>query len=1265
MTNQLRPFSLLVAIALVITLVLAALPAYIALAACPAGVTLNLTLLNDPHLLVDSNNPAAGPRVTAAYAKITNTGAAAASDVYMYVGNGITPGTFTTGSDGQKLSMLGSVADATRFIGNLAPGESKTVYWMLKYPLTYGQTYPMTIWGSNAAGCFVQGSHTFTTQSSISASADKILGTVTLNPADGQVHVGNILTVTVTGFNFGTIGSNGDAWLQPVGNLDFNPDQFRLIKTETCIHSIAGVCGYGSMPVYDRSYFPGIRTCYNFNAADYVKYYFVAISEGTTTAKLYQEAASGAQEKYSIDYGTPGATVTFTAHCGGVTLWKSVNPQTATANTTLTWTITYRNDSGLPIGDPGTGNGLTVREDAIPANTTYVAGSAACSGSCIIYYSTDNGVTWTTTEPAPTSVTRIKWFISQVIPAGSSGTVGFQSKVNSDVMGAPLICNSASAGVGDCPFAPTDTVCANGGVDLDLVKVTSDHSPCEGSQITYTVTVSNPSTTGATGVQVTDLLPSGLTYISSSTSHGTYSSGTGLWNVGNLAGSSSATLTITAMVNAGTGDTTIVNWASITHADQTDPVVSNNVDHDGITVHAPPAAYAASNSPVCVTDTIQLYGGPSGMNYAWTGPSFSSNLQNPTRPNATLAMTGSYTLTVTSPDGCSDTVSTYVTVQTCATPPATPANFSPSPATCVGLPVTLTASIFSDPGSGEHQDAAQWQIRASTGDYSDPVFDSGPDTVNLNSITIPAGILSDSSSYCWHVRYQDNLGAWSEYSSETCFYTKPVALAYSNTPVCVGDTIQLYGGPSGMNYSWTGPLGFSSDRQRATIPYATVGMTGTYSLTVTDANGCSDITSTYVTIQSCASPPNTPSNQSPASATCVDLPVTLAGSAFSDPGSGEHQDAAQWQIRAGGGGYSDPIFDSGRDTVNLDSITIAAGVLSDASSYFWHVRYQDNLGAWSEYSSETFFFTKPIASASSNSPVCAGQTIQLYGGPGGMVYSWTGPNGFSSGLQNPTIPNATASNAGTYNLMVMGENGCSDTVSTAVTVQPCATPPNRPNNISPSTGACVGLPVTLTASAFSDPGSGEYQTAAHWQIRADTGDYSNPVFDSVTGPLTSLAIPLGILSQASGYYWHVRYQGNLGAWSEYSAETFFCTYPVAGASSAAHPYVGGVIRLYGAPDGMAFYSWIGPNGFSSGLQNPVIPNVTPAMAGTYTLTVTSDYGCTDVVSMDLEVDPYGPYGPVGWETRPIDKVHVLLPWIALLAAIVGGVTLLVLRRRRV
>jgi hypothetical protein len=58
-------------------------------------------------------------------------------------------------------------------------------------------------------------------------------------------------------------------------------------------------------------------------------------------------------------------------------------------------------------------------------------------------------------------------------------------------------------------------------------------------------------------------------------------------------------------------------------------------------------------------------------------------------------------------------------------------------------------------------------------------------------------------------------------------------------------------------------------------------------------------------------------------------------------------------------------------------------------------------------------------------------------------------------------------------------------------------------------------------------------------------------------------------------------------------------------------------------------------------------------------------GDDDGVANGVIVDQGGPgSGAVGWETYPISKVRVFLPWIALLAAIVAGVSLLVLRRRR-
>ena len=105
-------------------------------------------------------------------------------------------------------------------------------------------------------------------------------------------------------------------------------------------------------------------------------------------------------------------------------------------------------------------------------------------------------------------------------------------------------------------------------IDLELEKTVDAATPVVGSQVTYTVLVRNAAgNSTATGVEVTDSLPTGTTYVSSTASQGGYNSLTGVWTVGTLAGGSSATLDITATV-----DTlgTKINTAEATKADQPD-----------------------------------------------------------------------------------------------------------------------------------------------------------------------------------------------------------------------------------------------------------------------------------------------------------------------------------------------------------------------------------------------------------------------------------------------------------------------------------------------------------------------------------------------------------------------------------------------------------------------------------------------------------------------------------------------------------------------
>lgn len=108
-------------------------------------------------------------------------------------------------------------------------------------------------------------------------------------------------------------------------------------------------------------------------------------------------------------------------------------------------------------------------------------------------------------------------------------------------------------------------------------------------------------------------------------------------------------------------------------------------------------------------------------------------------------------------------------------PPATPTNQAPAN-NAVGVSVTpqLRSSAFADPDSGDTAGASHWQISSKAGDYSSPVFDSGPDAANLTSITVEAGKLAYDTVYFWRVRHRDNHGAWSAFSSETTFKTTQI-----------------------------------------------------------------------------------------------------------------------------------------------------------------------------------------------------------------------------------------------------------------------------------------------------------------------------------------------------------------------------------------------------------------------------------------------------------------------------------------------------------
>ncbi|MBP6643683.1 MAG: hypothetical protein KA186_11375 [Flavobacteriales bacterium] len=130
---------------------------------------------------------------------------------------------------------------------------------------------------------------------------------------------------------------------------------------------------------------------------------------------------------------------------------------------------------------------------------------------------------------------------------------------------------------------------------------------------------------------------------------------------------------------------------------------------------------------------------------------------------------------------------------------------------------------------------------------------------------------------------------------------------------------------------------------------------------------------------------------------------------------------------------------------------------------------------------------------SSNSPVCAGNTLSLTAEAiAGASFSWTGPNGFASNMPAVTIPGASAVNAGTYTVVAMF-NGCAGPPAT-VNVQVVAAPAISVTPSSPS--VCPDSVVSFTAS-----GAGNYQ----W-YQGSTLVGAGPTFSTVASATTSYTV---------------------------------------------------------------------------------------------------------------------------------------------------------------
>ena len=250
-------------------------------------------------------------------------------------------------------------------------------------------------------------------------------------------------------------------------------------------------------------------------------------------------------DQFDPDQGRNQASVTVTPQQADLVVGKQVSNPTPNVGDTITYTVTVGNNG------PNNATGVTL-SDVLPAQVMYLS-STATSGSY------DPATRTWTVGGVPVGVTQTLTIMAMVtMPGVQANTAGI---MHADQFDPVLSNNSDTASI-----TPQEA-------DLALSKIVSNPRPNVGDMVTFTVGVTNNGPSAGTGVHVADLLPAGLSFVSATPSQGTYSSSTGLWVIGALANTASATLTITAHVVSPNSQT---NTATISHSDQFDPNGGNN-----------------------------------------------------------------------------------------------------------------------------------------------------------------------------------------------------------------------------------------------------------------------------------------------------------------------------------------------------------------------------------------------------------------------------------------------------------------------------------------------------------------------------------------------------------------------------------------------------------------------------------------------------------------------------------------------------------------
>ena len=412
-------------------------------------------------------------------------------------------------------------------------------------------------------------------------------------------------------------------------------------------------------------------------------------------------------------------------------------------------------------------------------------------------------------------------------------------------------------------------------------------------------------------------------------------------------------------------------------------------------VNGLPNATASSNSPICDSQTLMLQS-TGGIASQWSGPNGFNASQDTSIIHANPALSGNYEATITDIHGCSNTATVSILV-----------NANPAAPTVTDEAVCFGNSNPALLASGGNN--YQW--------YSDAGLTQPISSANAFT---SSETLTGSYTY-FAVQIDANSCISAADSGSLTIHGLPTVTATNNGPVCENTPVTLSSSSNGT-HSWTGPGGFHAEQDTSFIAAAE----GMYLLTLTDANNCSSIDSTLISI-----------NPTPNAPTLADTSICF----------GANNPAL---IASGGTNYH-WYSDAGLGTV-LSSNSNYTSNETAAGAYSYFVTNSSAQGCVSSAASVQFtIHGLPTAGAQANSPLCEGSTLLLQT-TAGNTYTWSGPNGFSSLTQNNTIDSIGLVESGTYTVIAENGFGCTAADSVIVVVHSIPAAPSATDAI-----GCEGL----------------------------------------------------------------------------------------------------------------------------------------------------------------------------------------------------------------